>query len=302
MAQVHGHAGQRTAAVSETSMRVGFIGLGRMGAPMAARIAAAGHRVTGHDVAAERRQAAQGVAASDSAAAAVEDAEIVVTSLPGPTEVEAVVRGVLPALKPGAIVVETSTIAPQQSRELAGALAARSVSYLDAPVSGGAHGARDGTLLTVVGGEPDVLERARPVLSCFARTIFHLGPVGAGNTMKLVIQSIFLSQMAVFLEAVSMGERSGIAIDTLLSVIAASSAHHPTVATRYDKLRTGNLEPMFEVGSAIKDLSLAETLWHEHDRPLAALMSALSDYRGAAADGLSGADLVAVRNWLNRGK
>src|SRR4029078_495441 len=99
-----------------------------------------------------------------------------------------------------------------------------------------------------------------------------------------------------------MGEQSGIAVDRLLQIIAASSAHHPTVATRYDKLRTSNLDPMFEVASAIKDLSLAEGLWRESERPLAALLAALSDYKGAADDGWSGADLVAVRNWLNCNK
>ena len=96
----------------------------------------------------------------------------------------------------------------------------------------------------------EVLDTVRPVLCCFAKEIFHLGPVGAGNVMKLVIQSIFLSQMAGFLEAVSMGERSGIALDTLLCIVAASSAHHPAIGTRYEKLRSGNLDPMFEVGSA----------------------------------------------------
>jgi len=118
--------------------------------------------------------------------------------------------------------------------------------------------------------------------------------------MKLVIQSIFLSQMAAFLESVSMGERSGIALDTLLSVVASSSAHHPTIGTRYEKLRADNLDPMFEVELAVKDLSLAEDVWRELGQPFPTLTSALSDYRGAAANGLSRADLIAVRTWLNR--
>ena len=152
----------------------------------------------------------------------------------------------------------------------------------------------------MVGGAAEALERARPVLACFAKNIFHLGPVGTGNAMKLVIQSIFLSQMAGFLESVSMGERSGIPLDTLLSVVAASSAHHPTIGTRYDKLRADNLEPMFEVESAVKDLSLAEGVWRELGWSFPTLTSALADYQGAGADGLSGADLIAVRTWLNR--
>ncbi len=224
-------------------MRVGFIGLGRMGAPMAARIAAAGHGVVGYDSSAERRQlAGPGVVLVDSPAAVALDADVVITSLPGPAEVENVVHGrngVLASLKPAAVLVETSTISPQQSRTLAHDLAIRKASYLDAPVSGGAQGARDGTLVAMVGGAAEALDTARPVLACFAKHIFHLGPVGAGNVMKLVIQSIFLSQMAGFLEAVSMGERSGIALDTLLRIVAVSSAHHPAIGTRYEKNPVG---------------------------------------------------------------
>jgi 3-hydroxyisobutyrate dehydrogenase-like beta-hydroxyacid dehydrogenase len=285
-------------------MQVGFIGLGRMGAPMAARIAAAGHSVIGYDVAAARRQhGVPGVVFADGPAAAAADADIVITSLPGPDEAQNVIdgpNGLLASLKPAAILVETSTISPQQSRAFAAAFVARNLSYLDAPISGGVQGARDGTLVAMVGGSAEALERARPVLSCFAAKIFHLGPAGAGNVMKLVIQSIFLSQMAGFLESVSMGERSGIALDTLLSVVASSSAHHPTIGTRYEKLRAENLDPMFEVESAVKDLSLAEDVWRELGGLFPTLASALSDYRGAVAGGLSGADLIAVRTWLNR--
>ena len=285
-------------------MRVGFIGLGRMGAPMAARIATAGHGVVGYDISEERRQQGNpGTAFVDSPAAVASDADVVITSLPGPEEVQDVIYGadgLLSSMKPAAVLVETSTISPQQSRTLAKDLSARNVAYLDAPISGGVQGARDGTLVAMVGGATEVLDIVRPVLRCFAKEIFHLGPVGAGNVMKLVIQSIFLAQMAGFLEAVSMGERSGIALDTLLRIIAASSAHHPAIGTRYEKLRSGNLDPMFEVASAVKDLSLAEDIWRELDGPYPTLLSALSDYRSTADIGLSGADLIAVRSWLNR--
>jgi 3-hydroxyisobutyrate dehydrogenase-like beta-hydroxyacid dehydrogenase len=285
-------------------MRVGFIGLGRMGAPMAARIAAAGYTVTGYDISPERRQ--QGVAGVTSAAnvaAVAAGADVVITSLPGPAEVDEVLRGpvgLLPSLRQGSIVVDTSTISPRQSRSLAADFTAKQVLYLDAPISGGARGAHDGTLVVMAGGDAAALERVRPILSCFAKEVFHLGPPGAGNVMKLVIQSIFLTQMAAFLEGVSMGERCGIAIDKLLQIVAASSAHHPAIGTRYEKLATGNLDPMFEIGAAAKDISLAEEIWHDLRRSFPTLSAALSDYRDAAADGLSRADVIAVRNWLNR--
>src|SRR5262249_15615872 len=155
-------------------------------------------------------------------------------------------------------------------------------------------GARDGSLVAMVGGPADALERVSPVLTCFTSKIFHLGPVGTGNAMKLVIQSIFLAQMAGFLESLSMGERCGIAIERLLEITAASSAHHPTIGTRYEKLRTGNLDPIFEVRAAAKDMSLAEQMWRDLGMPLPTLTSALGDFKETAACGFSEADLIAV--------
>lgn len=286
-------------------MAVGFVGLGRMGAPMAARVAAADQRpVLAYDISAARRQLPiLGVMLLDSAAAVAASSDIIVTSLPGPTEVSEVVygdSGVLKSIRPGGILIETSTISPSQSRQIAADLAACGAFYLDAPISGGAHGARDGTLVAMVGGPAEALERAKPVLSAFARSIFHLGPVGSGNVMKLVIQSIFLSQMVCFLEAVSVGERAGISLKTLLDIVAVSAAHHPAVATRYGKLKDENLDPMFEIGSALKDLSLADSVWREIMEPLPTLTAALADYRETAAAGFSRSDLIAIRNWLNQ--
>jgi 3-hydroxyisobutyrate dehydrogenase-like beta-hydroxyacid dehydrogenase len=285
-------------------MRVGFIGLGRMGAPMAACIAAAGHTVTGYDISLERRQqGVAGVSMANGLAAVASAADVVITSLPGPAQVDEVLRGsaeFLSALKPGSIVVETSTISPQQSQSLAAEFAGRRVSYLDAPISGGTRGAREGTLVVMAGGEIETLERVRPILACFAKEIFHLGSCGMGNAMKLVIQSIFLAQMTAFLEAVSMGERTGIALGDLLQVVAASSAHHPAIGTRYEKLRAGNLDPMFEVEAAVKDMSLAQQIWHDSGGSFPTLLASLSDYSNAATHGFSRADVIAVRNFLNR--
>jgi 3-hydroxyisobutyrate dehydrogenase-like beta-hydroxyacid dehydrogenase len=284
-------------------MIVGFIGLGRMGAPMAARIAAAGHHLVAYDIAPSRRLQVPAVVFEDSPASVAKAADIIVTCLPGPAEVADVLsgpKGLLASFRPGAILVETSTISPEQSRGIARHLESRGAFYLDAPISGGVSGAQAGTLAVMVGGRPDVLDRARPVLACFAKDIFHLGPVGTGNSMKLVIQSIFLSQMMGFLEGVSLGERSGIPIVTILEVVGASSTHHPTIGNRYEKLKTGNLDPMFEIGSAVKDLSLAEMVWRDFDEPLPTLASALANYRAAAAGGLARADLIGVRNWLQR--
>ena len=186
-----------------------------------------------------------------------------------------------------AILVETSTISPELSRAIASDLSARNSYYLDGPISGGAHGARDGTLVAMVGGPRRLSSGRVQSFHVLPGRSFISARSAAGNVMKLVIQSIFLSQMASFLEAVSMGERSGIPLDTLLDIVAASSAHHPAIGTRYDKLRTADLDPIFEVGAAVKDLSLAESIWRALDAQLPMLASALSDYRGAAAEGFA---------------
>ena len=195
-------------------MVVGLIGLGRMGTPMAARIAAAGHRLIGYDIAAaKRQQKISDVEVADDVAHVAADVDVVITSLPGPAEVDDVMNGpsgLLQLLKPGAIVVETSTISPQQSQSISNAFSARGVFYLDAPISGGVQGARNGTLATMVGGPTEVLGRVHPTFPVMPRRSSISAPF-AGNMMKLVIQSIFLSQMAVFLEAISMGEKNGIA-------------------------------------------------------------------------------------------
>jgi 3-hydroxyisobutyrate dehydrogenase-like beta-hydroxyacid dehydrogenase len=275
-----------------------------MGEPMATRIAGAGHVVFAYDVLpAKQKLAIPGVSHCPSAAVAAEDADVIVTSPPGPSEVSDVVLGsggLRSALPRPAVLIETSTIAPDLSRTIASELTLREISYLDAPVSGGARGARDG-LVAMVGGTGEALERARPIISCFAGSIFHLGPVGAGNTMKLVIQSIFLSQMTSFLESVSLGQRNGIPLELLLDVVAASSAHHPAIGTRYEKLKSADLTPLFEIGSAVKDMSLVEELWSNLEMVPPTLASALAEYRSAAAGGYAGADLIAVCNWLNRG-
>ena len=229
-----------------------------------------------------------GTAFVDSPAAVASDADVVITSLPGPAEVQDVVygaHGLLASMKPAAVLVETSTISPQQSRTLAKDFSARNVAYLDAPISGGVQGARDGTLVAMVGGATEVLDIVRPVLCCFRQGNLSSWAGGSGQRDEARYPIDLLAQMAGFLEAVSMGERSGIALDTLLRIIAASSAHHPAIGTRYEKLRSGNLDPMFEVASAVKDLSLAEDIWRELDGPYPTLVRAFR-LQGCSGRGL----------------
>ncbi len=258
---------------------------------MARHIVAAGHQVHVYD---PRPATVPGAAACGSSSEVAALSDIVVTSLPGPAQVEAVMHEVLGAIRRDAVVVETSTIGPAQSQALAAQFAARGAAYLDAPVSGAVEGAVAGTLAVMVGGDAAALERARPVLQCFGQHIFHLGPVGAGNSMKLVIQAVFLSQVAALVEAVAVGREAGIPMESLLAVIAVSSAHHPGIGKRYEKLIADDLTPRFEVQAALKDLKLAQEWAHQLGCDADLLDAATRAYGRAAVAGFFAQDLIAV--------
>ena len=187
-------------------MRVGFIGLGRMGRPMSESLAQAGNEVLFCDL---RAQVAAELAAKHRGAPAtvVEiagRAEAAVISLPGPAESAAVVAGLLATAPPGFLVIDTTTVTLAHSREMARLATAKRVDYLDTPVSRGGRGG----LTTMVGGERAAFDRARPLLAQFAETVCHVGPSGAGTAMKLVGQSIYVTYLAAFAEGLSLAEAS----------------------------------------------------------------------------------------------
>jgi 3-hydroxyisobutyrate dehydrogenase-like beta-hydroxyacid dehydrogenase len=276
-----------------------------MGAPMARRLAAKGHVLTVHDQRAEACEplARGGAAMAPTPAALAADSEIILTSLPGPQEVEETMvgpAGILAGVRAGSIVLATSTVDAEQSRRHTALLSARGAHHLDAPLSGGVEGADAGTLAIMVGGDSEAFLRAKPVLECIGSDIRHLGPAGAGNDMKLIVQMIFGSYLGVFLEAVAFGEAVGIPIDQMLGVIAASSAHHPSIGKRYDKIIANDTSPRSPVSLFEKDLSLVrQRLQSAHfDAPIATAAANL--FSRAKAAGLGGRDVVALRQMYGR--
>ncbi|HYH32097.1 MAG TPA: NAD(P)-dependent oxidoreductase, partial [Pseudonocardia sp.] len=172
---------------------IGFVGLGIMGLPMAANLAAAGFDVAGYNRSKTRADllAERGGRAAGSVAEAVRDADVVVTMLPDSPDVRDVLLGadgVFAHARPGTLVVDASTIRPDVSRALAAAGEERGFRVLDAPVSGGEQGAVEGTLSIMVGGAAEDVEAARPVLDVVGRTVVHVGPAGAGQTVKAANQ------------------------------------------------------------------------------------------------------------------
>ncbi|WP_285032564.1 NAD(P)-dependent oxidoreductase [Mycolicibacterium sp. lyk4-40-TYG-92] len=211
-------------------MRVGFIGLGSQGAPMARRIVAAGYPLT---LWARRPVSVEPFA--DTAAKVVETpaelaavSDLVCVCVVGDDDVRQVLEGddgVLAGLAPGCVIAIHSTVHPDTCRELAETAAAKGVSVIDAPVSGGGPAAAEGRLLVMIGGDPDVVARCRPVFATYAEPIVHLGGVGSGQVTKLLNNLLFTAHIATAKSTLDLGAALGVPVDRLAEVITQGSAN-----------------------------------------------------------------------------
>lgn len=216
-------------------MRVGFVGLGNMGGRMAACVVRGGHEVLGYDVRAENVTAA-GAKPAASVGAVADGSDIVLLSLPDSHVVEAVMEELLPHARPGLIVVDLSTAAPDSTVRLS----ERHPAYLDAGISGGAAAAEKGALTLMVGGDAEVLDTARPVLDLFSAHIFHCGPSGAGHTVKLLNNFLNAIALSATAEVMVAGKKAGIDLETLLAVLNASSGVNFATLNRFPKIIHGD--------------------------------------------------------------
>ena len=279
-------------------MRVALIGTGRMGAPMARNILKQNHALAAYDVSAKALATLEDSSARicTSAVDAVRDAEIVLTSLPGPKQVEFVMAEIEPAVTGDAIVADTSTTSPEQSRAMAARFAAKNVAYLDAPISGGVEGAVKGTLTVMVGGDVAAFRRAVPVLSAIGTDVHHIGPSGAGNGVKLIIQMIFMTYVGTFMEGLALADRLGVPMETALRVIGTSSAGRPDLSKRFEKILKDDLSPRSEVALGLKDLMLARELCETEKLDAIITRASAEAFRLAAEAGYADKDLIALRN------
>jgi 3-hydroxyisobutyrate dehydrogenase len=247
-------------------VKVGFIGLGAMGLPMTRRLVDAGHDVT---VASRSRgpvdvAVAFGAVAADGARAVVESSEVTILCVPNSPEVVDVVDAALPALGPGKVVVDTSTIDPVVERAQHERVAATGARYLEAPLSGGTAGAQKGTLTLMVGGDRETLDTAQPGLEPFAGLIVHVGGPGMGQVVKLCNNLIYAAQMLATAEATVMAERSGVDLAQLYEVLTHSTGDCVAVRTRLpadgvipDSPASNGWAPGFMTDLMAKDLDLA---------------------------------------------
>ncbi len=243
-------------------MRIGFIGLGTMGAPMAARLLAAGFEVSVHNRTREREEplAALGAKRAASPKSCAQDSDVVFTMVSDTPDVQAVVtgdHGAIEGLAEGSVLVDMSTISPATTRRLAAALAQRGVQMLDAPVSGGSEGARNGTLSIMVGGDAVALERVRPVLEHLGRTITHVGPVGSGQVAKAVNQVIIAGTYAAVAEGMALAMAAGIDTDAALTALGGGAAGSWVLANRARNMLAGDYPLGFRTRLHRKDLGIA---------------------------------------------
>jgi 2-hydroxy-3-oxopropionate reductase len=240
---------------------IGFIGLGIMGGPMAANLVAAGHTVLGHDTqqAAAERLVTAGGKYVDSVAAATA-ADVVITMLPDSPQVEEVVLGhggVLEHAEPGLLLIDMSTIRPDTSVAVAAAAASRGVRALDAPVSGGEKGAIDGVLSIMVGGDVHAFDAARAVLEVLGATIVHVGPSGAGQTVKAANQLVVGGIYALVAEAIVLLEASGVDPGPALDVLAGGLAGSRILELKRKSMVAREFAPGFRIDLHHKDMGIA---------------------------------------------
>jgi 3-hydroxyisobutyrate dehydrogenase len=247
-------------------MKVGFIGLGAMGLPMTRNLLAKGHSVTVSSRSQGPVDAVVAAGATDGKdpAGVAGASEIVILCVPSSPDVASVVDQLVPAVKPGQVVVDCSTIDPDVERDQHVRINQTGASYLEAPLSGGTVGAERGTLTLMVGGEESVLERARPALEAVSALIVHVGGPGMGQVVKLCNNLIYAAQMLATAEACTMAAKSGIDLTKLHQVLVASTGDCTAVRTRIpyegvlpDSPASNGWKPGFMTDLMAKDLDLA---------------------------------------------
>ncbi|MEE4588219.1 2-hydroxy-3-oxopropionate reductase [Streptomyces sp. DSM 41602] len=279
-------------ALSTTPRKIAFIGLGIMGSPMAANLVKAGHTVTGYNrsqPAIDKLVAAGGKGAG-SVAEAVADAEVVITMVPADPQVEEVVLGeggVLENVKPGTLVIDMSSITPQTSVKVATAAKEKGVRTLDAPVSGGEAGAIEAVLSIMVGGEADDFADAKPVFDAMGTTVIHVGPTGAGQTVKAANQLIVAVNIQVVAEAVVFLENAGVDLPVALDVLAGGLAGSTVLNRKKANMVNREFAPGFRIDLHHKDMGIVTAAARavESPLPVGSLVAQLVASARASGDG-----------------
>jgi len=249
---MHQHSGER----------IGFLGLGIMGSRMAANVLGSGFplSVWTHTPGKAAKWASEhGCEALDTPAEVAARSDIVISMVVDGAQVSSVLtgeRGAIDAARPGLLCVDMSTIAPPDTRRIGAALAERGVQLLDAPVTGSAPRAQDGSLTIMVGGEAEDFARARPLLESMGTLIVHVGPLGQGETLKLINNALGAANAAAVAEALLLAAATGIDLDAMVEVVSSGSGASAQLALKSAAMRAHDFTPLFKTAHMLKDVRL----------------------------------------------
>jgi len=271
---------------------VGLIGLGLMGHPMGANLLKAGHELTVWNRTASRGDdlVALGAKRAASPGAVAAASEVVLTIVSDPPALESVLwgeSGVFSGLRRGSVLIESSTVSPGLEKRAATAAAALAAEFLEAPVTGGTWGAEKGELVFMVGGEASTLKRVEPVLGVMGKKWFHLGPIGAGQTVKLAMNLLLELEVEAFAEALALVTRGGVPGQSLLEVMQSSMGRSPVIDLKGANMLKNEYKPSFPLRLMHKDIGLALDLANQLGVPLPAAAAArevLSAVKGAMTE------------------
>lgn len=280
-------------------MDVGFIGVGKIGAPIACQIAIGGHNVTAfdHRPDAAKKLAARGIRYAANIDHLINSSEVICTCLPGPTELESLMFSkeggeVAARMRPGTLYIDLTTSSPELARRIHNVLQAREIMSVDSPVSGGVEGAASGDLAAIVGGDAIAFERARPILETAAQRVLHVGPPGSGQICKIVHNSaMFCAEMALA-ECMTAGVAADVKAETLFEALQACAMGGGL--SRNVRLPatwlSGDFESRFDLSAAYKDMSLAAELGASLGVPLPSVAACRDRMAEALSRGWSGKD------------
>ena len=276
-------------------MKTGVIGLGAMGAPMARNLHKAGYLEAiwnrSRDKA-ERLSTELGVRIADNPAALAADCELLVLSVSADADLLQVMRALSPGLHPACVVLDTSTVS--RDTAIQAAALAHPAAFLDAPVSGGIEGARQGTLAMMIGGEAAVIERITPVLDTIAGRIEHMGPVGAGQATKAVNQVMAAGINQAVTEALAFAAALELPLDKVIEVVGSGAAGNWFLAHRGASMTRGKFDPGFRVALHHKDLAICKQMAEQFDVALPVVEMTLIHYRRLMAAGFGDEDISAL--------
>lgn len=283
--------------MSSITTKVGVIGLGAMGVPMARNLARAGLLASVWNRTSAK---AQSLATELNVAQAVDPADLarccdlIITCVSADADLLAVIAALLPGLREGQILIDTSTVKPTTAQTIAEDLAKLGCGFLDAPVSGGVEGAKQGTLAIMVGGEVETLERARSTLEVIGKRITHLGPVGNGQATKAVNQIMAAGINQAVTEALALAEAQGLPLDKVIEVVSSGAAGNWFLENRGASMVRGEFPHGFKLALHHKDLGICQAIAAQHGVALPVVEMTLIHYRRLMEAGYGDEDISAL--------